>query len=95
VLRAAGAQIARLHAAGIVHPDLNLRNILVAGAEVYLIDFDRARVLARPVSRGARARGLLRLARSARKLRAAVDPAGWAAFREGYGAGWPLRRPLG
>ena len=32
---------------------------------------------------------LRRLARSARKLEAPLTPAHWAAFREGYGDGWP------
>jgi len=43
----AGQCIRRFHAAGLVHPDLNARNILVRQADgeaaaVYLIDFDRA-----------------------------------------------------
>src|SRR5690606_7998404 len=74
-LRRAGEQIGRVHAAGIDHPDLNLRNLLViapgdAGdtGDVYLIDFDRARAGGQPVSARRRARSLERLARSARKL---------------------------
>ncbi|HEX7242091.1 MAG TPA: lipopolysaccharide kinase InaA family protein, partial [Longimicrobiaceae bacterium] len=94
-LREAGRQVGRMHAAGVAHPDLNLRNLLVRGAEVYLLDFDRARVYPGPVPGCQRERDLLRLARSARKLRAPVGPDGWEALREGYGAGWPLRQPLG
>jgi len=96
-LAEAGRQIAGMHAAGIVHPDLNLRNLLVVGApagpQVYLLDFDRARLLSGAVSARLRARGLLRLARSTRKLRAPIDEDGWEALRAGYGAAWP--RSLG
>lgn len=98
VLGEAGRQVARMHAAGIAHPDLNLGNLLVresSGGEVILLDFDRARLTDGAVAPGRRARDLLRLARSARKLRAPIDGAGWAALREGYGSGWPLRSPLG
>ena len=91
VLSEAGKQAGRMHAAGVAHPDLNLRNLLVRADEVYLLDFDRARVYPGPVPGGRRARDLLRLGRSVRKLGAPVGAAGWAAFREGYGAGWPLR----
>ncbi|HET7462663.1 MAG TPA: lipopolysaccharide kinase InaA family protein [Longimicrobium sp.] len=92
VLAEAGRQIGLMHAAGVAHPDVNLRNLLVAGdlgAEVYLIDFDRADVSVRAVSRGRRERDLRRLARSARKLAVIVSPDEWAAFRDGYGEGWP------
>lgn len=92
VLAEAGRQMGLMHAACVAHPDVNLRNLLVAGdlgAEVYLIDFDRADVGVRAVSRGRRERDLRRLARSARKLEVIVSPAEWAAFRDGYGDGWP------
>ena len=95
VLAEAGRQVGRMHLAGVAHPDLNLRNLLVRGGEVYLLDFDRARVYPGPVPGCQRERDLLRLARSARKLRAPVGAGGWAAFREGYGGGWPLRGDLG
>lgn len=98
-LFAAGSQLARMHAGGVAHPDVNLRNLLVAGSSgsllVYLLDFDRARVGDGPVPRGRRSRDLLRLARSARKLRAPIGAAGWAALRDGYGDEWPLDRDLG
>ncbi|MDQ3389219.1 MAG: hypothetical protein M3483_06925, partial [Gemmatimonadota bacterium] len=63
--------------------------------EVWLLDFDRARVYVGPVPAPVRARNLRRLARSARKLDASVTPREWAALREGYGADWPpaLRLP--
>ncbi|MET0398301.1 MAG: lipopolysaccharide kinase InaA family protein [Longimicrobiaceae bacterium] len=95
VLAEAGRQVGRMHLAGVAHPDLNLRNLLVRGTEVYLLDFDRARVYPGPVPGCQRERDLLRLARSARKLRAPLGAGGWAAFREGYGPGWPLRDDLG
>ncbi len=91
LLAEAGRQVGRMHLAGVAHPDLNLRNLLVRHADVHLLDFDRARVYPGPVPGCQRERDLLRLARSARKLQAPVGPEGWAAFREGYGAGWPLR----
>ncbi|HEU4557334.1 MAG TPA: lipopolysaccharide kinase InaA family protein, partial [Longimicrobium sp.] len=90
VLAGAGRQVGLMHAAGVAHPDVNLRNLLVAADdEVYLIDFDKAQVTPDPVSRGRRERDLRRLARSARKLEANLTPADWAAFREGYGDDWP------
>jgi 3-deoxy-D-manno-octulosonic acid kinase len=100
VLREVGRQVSLLHAGGVGHPDLNLRNFLVAGEEpgapaVYVIDFDRATLYGRAAPATRRARDLRRLARSARKLRAGITAAEWAALREGYGAGWPLRGDLG
>lgn len=93
VLREAGRQLALMHAAGVAHPDVNLRNLLVAPgsgeAEVYVIDFDKADVSATPVSVARRERDLRRLARSARKLQAPLAPDDWAAFRTGYGEEWP------
>lgn len=101
----AGRQIARMHATGVGHPDLNLRNLLIrapgTGAvdqevpEVYLIDFDRARLYPGPTPAGRRIRDLLRLERSARKLEAGITTAGWESLRSGYGAAWPLRGSLG
>ncbi|HEX2091595.1 MAG TPA: lipopolysaccharide kinase InaA family protein [Longimicrobiaceae bacterium] len=100
VLREAGWQVGRMHRAGVKHPDLNLRNLLVrdpgeGAPEVYLLDFDRARVYPGPVPGCQSGRDLLRLARSARKLRVSIGREGWAALEKGYGAGWPLREALG
>lgn len=95
----AGAQIALLHDAGIGHPDLNLRNLLVqdgsGGPRVTVIDFDRATADARAVRPAARARALRRLRRSAGRLGTPIDTAGWAALRGGYGSGWPTGLELG
>lgn len=88
---AAGRLVAGLGGRGLVHPDLNLKNILVvrSGGEVsaVLLDLDQCRMLDR-VSHGQRARMRRRLLRSLEKWqfrtgrrlsareRAALDPAG-------------------
>jgi 3-deoxy-D-manno-octulosonic acid kinase len=59
--REVGRTIRRFHDAGLDHVDLNCDNILVAGGVVYLIDFDRCRVVA---SQKYNYRNLDRLARS-------------------------------
>jgi 3-deoxy-D-manno-octulosonic acid kinase len=76
-----GRQIARMHAAGVAHPDLNLRNLLVVasgddasagdagGIVVWVIDFDRARLFDGPVPAERREADVARLERSANKLR--------------------------
>jgi 3-deoxy-D-manno-octulosonic acid kinase len=96
MLREAGRQLGMMHAAGVQHPDANLRNLLVTaggdGVRVAVIDFDRARVHDGEVPAPRRAADLRRLARSARKLRAEVA---WEALREGYGPGWPAGLVLG
>lgn len=62
-----GACIRRFHDHGVVHADLNARNILVgAGNEVFLIDFDRARIKTGDVR--AFGANLKRLRRSLEKL---------------------------
>lgn len=84
---AIGATIARFHAAGVDHADLNAHNVLLdeAGA-VYLIDFDRARLRRR--GRWHR-RNLARLRRSLDKLRDAEPGLGfgeraWQQLLAGY-----------
>jgi 3-deoxy-D-manno-octulosonic acid kinase len=69
---AIGAAIARLHAAGVDHADLNAHNILIGAAQpVSIIDFDRGRIRAP----GAWAeRNLRRLHRSLRKISAQLPP---------------------
>lgn len=72
VARAAADAVARLHRAGVVHPDLNLGNIVVDATRGAIVDLDRARLVPGGLSARLRERGLRRLDRSARKL----DPAG-------------------
>lgn len=75
---AIGATIARFHAAGVDHADLNAHNVLLDDSgNVYLIDFDRARLrFLGPWRR----RNLARLRRSLDKLQAAEPGLG---FNEG------------
>ena len=94
MLREAGRQLGAMHAGGVGHPDVNLRNLLVAAGEdgapaVWLLDFDRAQVFPGAATSARRERDLRRLARSARKLAAPFGADGWAALRDGYGDGWP------
>jgi 3-deoxy-D-manno-octulosonic acid kinase len=65
--RAIGACIRRFHEYGLVHADLNARNILIGeGDEVHLIDFDRARLC--PGDSRAFSNNLRRLHRSLQKV---------------------------
>ncbi len=87
VLRAVGRMVRRLHRAGFVHPDLQLRNVLVGGApaQAWLLDVESCRVAA---GAGDRARNLRRFYRSwekwnrARGARLTRDDR--AAFEAGY-----------
>ena len=76
VVLAVARVIARLHAAGIQHADLNLTNVLVRfeaqTPAVLLIDFDRARVFPAPLQDPRCQRNLRRLRHSIKKL----DPRG-------------------
>jgi 3-deoxy-D-manno-octulosonic acid kinase len=65
--RRIGLTIARFHAVGVHHADLNANNIMLAGEEVYLIDFDRGRIRARG---NWEAQVIARLRRSLDKLKA-------------------------
>jgi 3-deoxy-D-manno-octulosonic acid kinase len=67
VVDAIAQVVARLHATGIIHHDLNFRNFLLTGAgEVMVLDLDK--VSCRQLSRRARERNLARLERSIRKV---------------------------
>ncbi|HBP23517.1 MAG TPA: hypothetical protein DEA08_37780 [Planctomycetes bacterium] len=79
-LAAAGEAIRLLHEAGVDHVDLNLKNVLIdrEGRGV-VIDLDRCRIGADPVSEDTRRRNLLRLYRSWVKLSVA-EPASVAAW---------------
>lgn len=89
-MEAAGSLVRLLHERGVVHRDLNLKNILIAegGRRALVLDLDRASVEAR-VGERARRRMLNRFWRSARKWEAArgrpLDRRLRSAFDAGYG----------
>jgi tRNA A-37 threonylcarbamoyl transferase component Bud32 len=71
VLVSAGRSLRRLHEAGIAVHDLHVKNVLVPRGDPStstLVDFDRARVLGRPVPRARRLADLFRMDRSLEKL---------------------------
>lgn len=80
--RVAGAAVSALHAAGVLHADLNAHNILVEPGIGWVVDLDRARAVS-SASRWQRARNLLRLRRSYAKLGISMER--FNAFMEGYG----------
>lgn len=86
--RAAGACVRRFHDAGIYHADLNCMNILVTD-RVYLIDFDRGRVMPSASNDRWKTANINRLERSVNKLLGNVDQGLrdnlWQGFLEGYG----------
>ncbi len=85
VLFEAGQQIGRMHAAGVAHPDLNLRNLLVGKlGELWVIDFDRAQLFEGVVPRARRRRDLARLVRSYVKLGLPVNPVRLGGLEVGY-----------
>jgi 3-deoxy-D-manno-octulosonic acid kinase len=86
---ATGRCIARLHAHGVHHADLNAHNLLLgAGDSVYVLDFDRGRIRAR----GAWEQAVLeRLRRSLTKVTTGLPPgrfdaAAWRSLVQGYAA---------
>ena len=97
-LEACARSVRALHDAGVDHRDLNLSNLLAAdgpaGTEVYVVDFDSARVGA-PLSPRRRLRALRRLYRSAIKLhpgRRPPPPLTQARWLRAYCAGDPRLR---
>jgi 3-deoxy-D-manno-octulosonic acid kinase len=89
VWRGVGGTIARLHAAGADHADLNAHNILVDGlGSISVIDFDRGRVRGPGSWAG---RNLSRLQRSLVKVGRGLPadrftPADWDSILQGYTA---------
>ena len=67
-IRSAGLLIRQFHQAGFFHADLQLKNILAAGEQLLLIDFDRSYWKA-TLSNREKMKNLLRLNRSAEKWR--------------------------
>lgn len=94
LLRATGRLVAALHVAGLYHPDLNLRNVLIEpqpGVQrAYIIDLEKC-ALRRPLSARLRQRMLKRLRRSGRRFeerfQKTIEPGAWAAFRAAYEEG--------
>ncbi|SOB76696.1 3-deoxy-D-manno-octulosonic acid kinase [Marinobacter sp. LV10R510-11A] len=84
---AAGACVRRFHNAGVFHADLNCMNILVAD-QVYLIDFDRGRMMPEQAADGWKAKNISRLERSVKKcleqLGAEERTQLWQDFLAGY-----------
>ncbi len=93
--RTTGAVVRLAQDRGLVHPDLNLRNVLLQpsgdGFGAYLLDLDRARVEDRPVQSPTREQMLGRFWRSAAKLEEesgrTLSDEERAAFDEGYMVG--------
>jgi 3-deoxy-D-manno-octulosonic acid kinase len=71
VAAAVGAQIARFHAQGVFHADLNAHNVLLNDAGVWLIDFDRGAL--RAPARAWQQANMARLRRSLLKIGAAAN----------------------
>jgi len=82
ILAQCGRRIRELHDLGVWHADLQIKNIMTEGAQIWLIDFDNAR-MGKPLSNLARARNLLRLRRSLEKHGRSLD--NFEAILEGYG----------
>lgn len=87
--RATGSCIARLHARGVHHADLNAHNLLLGPeGSVYVLDFDRGRIRAR----GAWEQAVLeRLRRSLTKVTTGLPPGrfdgtAWQSLLQGYAA---------
>jgi 3-deoxy-D-manno-octulosonic acid kinase len=84
-----GGLVARFHAAGVDHADLNAHNILVARGGLWLIDFDRGEI--RATGTAWKLANLARLKRSLLKVGAcmgdesALDREVWAPLMRGYG----------
>jgi hypothetical protein len=78
---AAIGAVRAMHDLGVVHPDLNLGNVLLRPKsaslpDVFLIDFDRATFAPGPLPFGRRQAGLRRLERSCAKLTGIPGPLG-------------------
>lgn len=87
--RAVGAMLARFHDQRVNHADLNAHNIQLDGSDgVYLLDFDRGRIM--PADGAWPQRNLLRLHRSLDKIRrrngAHFRQHDWQSLLNGYGS---------
>lgn len=91
-MRAAGRLVRALHELGVVHRDLNLKNILLTrtpegGLDAWILDLDAAR-LRTGVSAGARRRMLKRFWRSAAKWESRTDQRLPSSARSSFEAGY-------
>jgi|GEM_PF-187556 len=95
-MRAAGELVRHAHRAGVVHNDLNLKNVLLTGLDdgapsAWLLDLDRAVVVRDEVARFERDQMLRRFSRSLRKTerlrRERLGESPRMAFALGYGRG--------
>jgi 3-deoxy-D-manno-octulosonic acid kinase len=83
-----GALVARFHAAGVDHADLNAHNILLADGKLWLIDFDRGEI--RGTGTAWKLANLARLKRSLLKVgacdhdEATLDREIWTPLMRGY-----------
>lgn len=84
-----GETLARFHAEGAYHADLNAHNVMLdVEAQVWLIDFDRGEL--RTPAQGWQRDNLQRLLRSLRKLGLGSQPRGgeaWSQLERGYASG--------
>lgn len=87
IWHSAGNCVRRFHNAGVNHADLNCMNILVAD-QVYLIDFDRGRVMPEQAGEGWKKSNIRRLERSVKKCLGQLDgnlrEQLWQGFLAGY-----------
>lgn len=90
-LAACGRAIQSMHAAGVIHADLQLKNVLSRDGEAWIIDFDKAEVVSEVGLVHAR-QNFLRLYRSFQKH---LLPIGYFdAIRESYEAAGGVKIPL-
>ncbi|WP_298453317.1 3-deoxy-D-manno-octulosonic acid kinase [uncultured Marinobacter sp.] len=87
IWQAAGACVRRFHNASVNHADLNCMNILVAD-QIYLIDFDRGRIMPEQAGDGWKESNISRLERSTKKCLGQLDDKlreqFWQRFMKGY-----------
>jgi hypothetical protein len=76
IIRSAGLLLRQFHDSGFFHGDLHLKNILIAGEQLLLIDFDRS-YRKSVLTIGERMRNLLRLNRSVEKWKLFGLPITW------------------
>lgn len=89
LLRKVGKSIRKLHDISIYHGDLNVKNFLVRGGGIYILDFDKSRV--ENMSRKKRLLNLERFLRSLCKENLYRD-GDEKLIIEGYGMDLPLKR---